>query len=261
MLHFTKINLGNLTNQIKNKRIKYYPERTKHTTEDTEVSVLIDKFNDRRNIDRNSKYIRKARKRNKKSKKLNFSKNTAALLLRRLLEHLGLLRLDKDKNLHHYHIDKRKCNSTKFIKLNMKRVENIYFKIDHEVEKFLPDLIALNIPKILEEFPKLKRIDLYRFYIEYKTLLKISIALRNSIRTIKKGIDFDTFYRTVPNMKIYGKQIAKELFKTMNERKTNFLEWDEFLKGMIMLKSRKKEIEDDYVVNKKFPNCDFIQDE
>jgi hypothetical protein len=247
-----QINLRNLATQIKNEAIKANPSRYNYPKEEADVSVLIDKFNDRRNIDRNNKYTRQTRKKKKKKKNLDFSKNTAALLLRKFLEHLGILRLEKDHNLNHYQIDKGKCNSKKFINKNIKRVENIYFKIDHDVEKFLPDLIALNIPKIMEEFPKLKRIDLFKLFIEYKTLLKISMALKNSIRTIKKGIDFETFYNTVPNMKIYGKEMARELFKTMNERKTNFLEWDEFLRGMLMLKMRKKDIEDSYVVKNTF---------
>jgi len=213
--------------------------------------MLIQNYNKERLKNLTNKYS-KLIKPKKSKKNRNYLTNTAAILIKKFLEHLNILRLAEDPKTAYYDLNRANPDKNKFIKINRKHVENIYFKIDYDVEKFLPDLVALNIPRISNEFPSVSRIYLYQIFIQYKTYLKISIAVNNSIEIMRKGIDFETFFSTIPNMKIYGREMALDLFKKMNERKTGFLEWDEYLKGMLMLRDRKTKIEESYVENNGF---------
>ena len=54
---------------------------------------------------------------------------------------------------------------------------------------------------------------------------------------LKKGVDFKTFHHGVSQMSAESELLAKKIFVTINERNNNFLSWNEFLKGMITIKS------------------------
>ena len=50
-----------------------------------------------------------------------------------------------------------------------------YFQ-NFQTEKNYPDLIAYNIPKVLKDYPKLKRRDLFDVFILFKNLLKFCVS-------------------------------------------------------------------------------------
>ena len=99
-------------------------------------------------------------------------------------------------------------------------------------------MLNLNIPKILEENSNCNRYKLYEIFIQYKILLKICIALNKSVKLIHEGIDFETFFKGVPQMRSESNELARKIFKIVNEKQNKYLSWNEFLKGMISLKSK-----------------------
>lgn len=54
---------------------------------------------------------------------------------------------------------------------------------------------------------------------------------------LKKGVDFKTFHQGVSQMSSESEDLAKKIFSTINERNNDYLSWEEFLKGMITIKS------------------------
>lgn len=133
--------------------------------------------------------------------------------------------------------ENKKIKKNKYVIENMEKVQSIYFHIDHNVNKFYPDLIWFNIPKLLSSYPTLTRKELFELFVQYKSLVKICIALNRSMKVLKKGVDFKTFHQGVLQMSTESEELARKIFKTINERNNNFLSWEEFLKGMITIKS------------------------
>lgn len=125
----------------------------------------------------------------------------------------------------------------KYLIINKEKVQNLYFQIDKQVNKFYPDLVRFNIPKLLATYPTLTRKELFELFVQYKSLIKICIALNKSIKILKKGVDFRTFHQGVSQMSTESEELARKIFNTINEKNSNFLSWEEFLKGMITIKS------------------------
>ena len=116
-----------------------------------------------------------------------------------------------------------------------KFIENL---ADKKMHKFYPDLISMNIPRVLNTFPKLKRTSFYEIFVQFKNLLIICISITKNLNLIKKGIDFDTFFNCIPQIKSQGIELAKKIYKTLNKLNTKYLNWEEFLTGMLTLKSK-----------------------
>jgi Ca2+-binding EF-hand superfamily protein len=133
--------------------------------------------------------------------------------------------------------EEQKIKKNRFMIENKERVRNIYFQIDQKVNKFYPDLVRFNIPKLLSTYPTLTRKELFELFVQYKSLMKICIALNRSMGILKKGVDFKTFHQGVSQMSTESEDLARKIFNTINERNNNFLSWEEFLKGMITIKS------------------------
>jgi Ca2+-binding EF-hand superfamily protein len=125
----------------------------------------------------------------------------------------------------------------KHIIKNKQKVSNLYFQIDRKVNKLFPDLIRFNIPKLLATYPSLTRKELFELFVQYKSLMKICIALNKSMKILNKGVDFRTFHQGVSQMSTESEELAKKIFNTINVTKNNYLSWEEFLKGMITIKS------------------------
>jgi len=121
---------------------------------------------------------------------------------------------------------------------NKEKVGNIYFELERKVYKFYPSLMSLNIPKVINENVNLNRFKMYEIFIQYKILMKVCIALNKAIKLINYRIDFETFFKGVPQMRSESEELARKIFETINERHNNYLSWDEFLKGMISVKSK-----------------------
>ncbi len=87
----------------------------------------------------------------------------------------------------------------------------------------------------------LTRRELVNINIFYKILcniqtsyVKINDFLKNS------GIKFETFYNTIFQVFMLGKENAKILFDQINSAKNSFLSWDEFLEGMRTMQVKTK---------------------
>ena len=109
--------------------------------------------------------------------------------------------------------------------------------IDSGVEKLYPDMILLNIPKNIQNHKNLDRKELFHLFIQFKTLLKLSIAINKTTELIHLGIDWKTFHRGVPEMCIEGEQLAKNIFSVNNLSGSGYMTWEEFVHGMLTIKS------------------------
>ena len=125
----------------------------------------------------------------------------------------------------------------KFVKKNCKDLINFYMTTDKIVERVYPDLIQLNLPKMCQKYKDLNREDIYEIYIQFKTLLKICMTINKDLNLANLGIDNLTFHRAVPEMSTEDEDLAKKIFKTINTRNSGYMILDEFLNGMVTLKS------------------------
>ena len=125
-----------------------------------------------------------------------------------------------------------------YVEKNKAVTRNIIQYSDWNIEKYYPDLISFNIPKILRTFPKLKRRQFYEIFVEFKTLLKICVTINKNTKLIKEGIDFETFYYCNHQMKSQGTELAKKIFRTINSLNSKYINWEEYMNGMLTLKNR-----------------------
>ena len=114
---------------------------------------------------------------------------------------------------------------------------NYEYRADFQVEKNYPDLISYNIPKVLEDYPKLQRRQFYEIFILFKTLLKYCVSYTKNLENIENGIDFDTFYNCNRQINSQGKKLAHKIFRAFNLSGTKFLNWEEYFKGFITINS------------------------
>ena len=139
--------------------------------------------------------------------------------------------LDKEKLS-----ENNKKNS--LINKNIRKVNDVTYKSIRAINKYYPDLISMNIPAVLKTFPKLKRNIFYDIYAQYKTLLTICVCINKDLKLIKKGLDFPTFYNCLPQMRSQGFSLAYKIYETLNKLNTTYLNWEDFLQGMLRMKSR-----------------------
>ena len=223
----------------KNKKIKNFLKKRK----DENTYEGLDKLLQEYNKNRGNRYKIKIHQNMKctltdqeKQIKMN-SENIFNQLLKRLHifdSYYKGMKDDIDIDFDKFHkkivkIDKNKDNI-----LN-KFIENL---ADRKIHKFYPDLISMNIPRVLNTFPKLKRTSFYEIFVQFKNLLIICISITKNLNLVKKGIDFDTFFNCIPQIKSQGIELAKKIYKTLNKLNTKYLNWEEFLTGMLTIKSK-----------------------
>ena len=115
---------------------------------------------------------------------------------------------------------------------------NYEYRADFEAEKNYPDLIAFNIPTILEDYPKLQRRELFDIFIQFKNLLKFCVSYSKNIDNIKNGIDFQTFLLCNRKINSQGAKLAKKIFNAFNLIGNGYLNFDEYFIGLMHLKSK-----------------------
>lgn len=125
----------------------------------------------------------------------------------------------------------------KYVDMNKKIHDNIYYDLDKKVNSTIPTLFSFNIPKILEKYKNFTRSELYDLFVQYKVIVKISMAFNKDRSIANKGINFMGFYKGVPQIINESTELAYKIFNVINESKTNYLSLDEFLKGMSVNKS------------------------
>lgn len=126
----------------------------------------------------------------------------------------------------------------KVVERNLKQVENIYHRIDRLADKHYPDLIKHNIPRLCNKFPQLERREFYEIFVNFKTLIKMSIALSKSGKNIDKGLDLDAFYTGLQHLNPIDMQTAENLFENLLSIYDNRMTIDDYFKGMITLRSK-----------------------
>lgn len=162
------------------------------------------------------------------------------LLMKNFILGFQLFNLDVSYFLKDYKLNEAKeKKDLKFVNKNKKHHDNIYYDLERQVNKVLPSLFSFNIPYLLEKYKNFTRAELYDLFVQYKVILKISIALNKDRSLVKKGIDFVAFYKGVPQMSNESNELAFKIFDVINENKTNYLSFEEFLKGMSIIKSDK----------------------
>jgi len=125
----------------------------------------------------------------------------------------------------------------KYMYRNIEATKNVFCDLEKRVHRSFPSLFSLNIPKILEKYKNFSREELYELFVQYKVIMKISIAINKDRSIASKGIDFTSFYKGVRQIGNESCELAKKIFNVVNESKTNHLTLDEFLKGMSVIKS------------------------
>ena len=137
---------------------------------------------------------------------------------------------DTEKNL-------EKKLQKSIIHKNIQKINDMAHHTIREIDKYYPDLISMNIPAVLKAYPKLKRRVFYDIFIQYKNLLTLCICVNKDLKKINKGLDFPTFFNCLPQMKSQGHLQAMKLYKTLNKLNTDYLNWEEFMQGMLSMKS------------------------
>lgn len=166
----------------------------------------------------------------------------ATTMMKFFIQKMKIFRTNQHKNIE-INTDALTCfnkipPNKKYINKNIWSTHNFISYSDFKIEKFYPDLISFNIPHFLNAFPKLKRRELFEIFIEFKTLLKICVSINKNLRVIKEGIDFNTFFNSIPKIKLQKKEMAIKIFNAINVLNSKYLNWEEFMNGMLTLKSK-----------------------
>ena len=109
---------------------------------------------------------------------------------------------------------------------------------EKEIHKYYPDLISLNIPNVLRDFPKLKRRTFYEIFVQFKLLLNICVCINKNLKMIKRGLDFESFFNCLPQVRSQGALLARKIYNTIKTLNTECLNWEDYLNGMLTMKSK-----------------------
>ena len=239
----------------KNSKITEFNSINKHNSEnnfENDIINLVDNFN--KDIEKKTTALNNYMN-NKKNKNIIKSKDCPDPITKRLKKGLiertkilmknfilgfQLFKIKTDKSKDLYTLPENELNKkTKYIKENKKLYDNIYYSLENDVNEVIPSLFKCNIPQLLEKYKNFSRSELYDLFVQYKILMKLNICINKDRKIINKGIDFNTFYKGVPEMSNESEDLAKKMFNVINESGTSNLSLDEFLKGMCTIKSEK----------------------
>jgi len=235
-------------NKIERKKKGFIPLRPKSKIE------LIDDFNltrklEKKKIKRKKEKIKELNQQNIDRGKLRpeskeYDKNDLFFKIEKigqdLLQKTNLFVRKNDQDMYTFHLMNQKSKSKRkdnYIVKNKEALHHYLRDVDKIVEEQYPDIIYLNIPKTIENHKDLNRNDLYSLFIQFKTLLKLSIAINKTSEMVGNGIDWKTFHKGVPEMCIEDKSLAQNIFSVINITKDGFLTWDQFIQGMLTIKS------------------------
>jgi hypothetical protein len=142
-----------------------------------------------------------------------------------------IVNLTKDRALYKASINEHNPK----LKSNIRQFEDKYIKHDKLMQEKLPLLIEYNIPKFEAQY-KIDRAKLYELYIQFKVLTKLTLAVNDNEFEVL-GIDFKTFFKGIPEMRVESEDLVKIIFDRMNTSRTNLLSWEEFLRAIKKIKS------------------------
>jgi len=142
--------------------------------------------------------------------------------------------------IHNLQFPNDKWENVFFHKKKYKSAEkknSFYYNIDKNVNKYYSHLIGYNIPKILKEFKKYSRKDLYKTFTLYKNLITLCYGLNKSKIILENGIDFQTFWRCVNEISTEKSKFVEKLFKEINSKKSSLLSMKDFFNGMYYIQN------------------------
>ena len=179
----------------------------------------------------NNKIFERFKKENNLNQTINLFNSSKKVTINEIINNIKIHNLqfpnDKWENVF-YH--KRKYKSAE-------KNGSFYYNIDKNVNKYYSHLIGYNIPKMLKEFRKYTRKDLYRTFALYKNLITLCYGLNKSKTILENGIDFSTFWRCVNEISTEKARFIQKLFKQINSKKSSLLSMKDFFKGMYYIQN------------------------
>jgi hypothetical protein len=167
----------------------------------------------------------------------------ATQVMKLFIEKMKIFRTHEKAKIHFntnlfYQNTKPINDKNKYVISNQRETVDMVYHSEHKTERFYPDLISYHIPNLLLQFPKLKRREVYEVFAEFKTLLKICISINKNLSLIKEGIDFETFFNCNLQINSQGKALAKKIFNAVNTLNSKYINWDEYMKGLLTLRNK-----------------------
>ena len=113
----------------------------------------------------------------------------------------------------------------------------IFCNIDKKVNKQYSHFISYNIPKLLDDYKKYNRKNLFDIFIQFKDLISLSLSINQNELILKNGLDFDTFRNCILEIQDEKYKFAKSLFSHINKSDYSVLNIKDFIKGMYFIKN------------------------
>jgi Ca2+-binding EF-hand superfamily protein len=101
-----------------------------------------------------------------------------------------------------------------------------------------PDLISQNIPSLIHKYKYLKRNLLYELYTQYKLFMIICCTITSNLNQVHKGLDFNSFYNCLPQVRGQGKILGEKLFNSLLGLGQCNLDWVKYLEGMLTMRNK-----------------------
>lgn len=101
-----------------------------------------------------------------------------------------------------------------------------------------PDLISQNIPSLIHKYKYLKRNLLYELYTQYKLFMIICCTITSNLNQVHKGLDFNSFYNCLPQVRGQGKILGEKLFNSLLGLGECNLDWVKYLEGMLTMRNK-----------------------
>jgi Ca2+-binding EF-hand superfamily protein len=64
------------------------------------------------------------------------------------------------------------------------------------------------------------------------------LSINRNLSLIKEGIDFDTFFNCNLQINSQGKALAKKIFNAINTLNSKYINWNEYMKGILTLRNK-----------------------
>ena len=101
-----------------------------------------------------------------------------------------------------------------------------------------PDLIHQNIPSLIHKYKYLKRNLLYELYTQYKLFMIICCTITSNLNQVHRGLDFNSFYNSLPQVRGQGKILGEKLFNSLLGLGQCNLDWVKYLEGMLTMRNK-----------------------
>ena len=235
LLYFNQNEMEKLmesTKKYKNKKIHKFLKTRQNEETFKGFDILIQKYNNNRAKKNEIKINQHLKCTLTEEEKKIINKKSEFIKILKKLKYL--------KKFNEYDIDEDLFNGltdNNIINQNIKEINQIPRLAGYKVDRYYPDLISLNIPRCLKAFPKLKRSVFYDIFVQFKELLVLCTSINKNLKKVEKGIDFDTFFNCIPQMKSQGKKHALKIYKTLSGINLQCMNWEDYLKGMYSMRS------------------------